>query len=171
MYLKLQRGSGNGSGAATGIGGGAGNVTVREGVRVGKNMENKYEDAKSVERAVRNCVGNMENNQRAKSVAQVLLWRGVEYLNGGLFSCGAGAVPGSGAFRCHLQFFASLLHLTKVPCPDLFLYIKLQVASASRRGGGGGSEESATTPVKKNYFWLYILGAGILYMAFKKKSN
>ena len=52
----------------------------------------------------------------------------------------AGAVPGSGAFRCHLQFFASLLHLTKVPCPDLFLYIKLQVASASRRGGGGGSE-------------------------------
>jgi hypothetical protein len=38
-------------------------------------------------------------------------------------------------------------------------------------GGGGGSEESATTPVKKNYFWLYILGAGILYMAFKKKSN
>ena len=53
----------------------------------------------------------------------------------------AGAVPGSGAFRCHLQFFASLLHLTKVPCPDLCLYIKLQrVASASRRGGGGGSE-------------------------------
>ena len=38
-------------------------------------------------------------------------------------------------------------------------------------GGGGGSEESATAPVKKNYFWLYILGAGILYMAFKKKSN
>ena len=66
MYLKLQRGSGNGSGAATGTGGGAGNVTVREGVRVGKNMENKYEDAKSVERVVRNCVGNMENNQRAK---------------------------------------------------------------------------------------------------------
>ena len=38
-------------------------------------------------------------------------------------------------------------------------------------GGGGGSEETATAPVKKNYFWLYILGAGILYMAFKKKSN
>ena len=38
-------------------------------------------------------------------------------------------------------------------------------------GGGGGSEESATAPVKKNYFWLYVLGAGILYMAFKKKSN
>ena len=51
----------------------------------------------------------------------------------------AGAVPGSGAFRCHLQFFASLLHLTKVPCPDLCLYIKLQRV-ASRRGGGGGSE-------------------------------
>ena len=51
----------------------------------------------------------------------------------------AGAVPGSGALRCHLQFFASLLHLTKVPCPDLCLYIKLQRV-ASRRGGGGGSE-------------------------------
>lgn len=38
-------------------------------------------------------------------------------------------------------------------------------------GGGGGSEESATAPIKKNYFWLYVLGAGILYMAFKKKSN
>jgi hypothetical protein len=38
-------------------------------------------------------------------------------------------------------------------------------------GGGGGSEETPIAPVKKNYFWLYILGAGILYMAFKKKSN
>ena len=83
-------------------------------------MENKYEDAKSVERVVRNCVGNMENNHRAKSVdraksvEQVLLWSAVEYLNRRLFSCGAGAaagaVPGSGAFRCHLHFFASLLH-------------------------------------------------------------
>ena len=38
-------------------------------------------------------------------------------------------------------------------------------------GGGGGSEETPTQPVKKNYFWLYILGAGILYMVLKKKSN
>ena len=68
-------GTGGSGSAATGTGGGArvgagngsiGAVTVREGVRVGKNTENKYEDAKSVERVVRNCVGNMENNQRAK---------------------------------------------------------------------------------------------------------
>ena len=38
-------------------------------------------------------------------------------------------------------------------------------------GGGGGSEETPTQLVKKNYFWLYILGAGILYMVLKKKSN
>jgi len=45
------------------------------------------------------------------------------------------------------------------------------VGGGSGGGGGGGSEETATAPVKKNYFWLYILGAGILYMALKKKSN
>lgn len=38
-------------------------------------------------------------------------------------------------------------------------------------GGGGGSEDSAQAPAKKNYFWLYVIGAGILYMALKKKSN
>lgn len=38
-------------------------------------------------------------------------------------------------------------------------------------GGGGGGSEDAPAPAKKNYFWLYVIGAGILYMAFKKKSN
>ena len=38
-------------------------------------------------------------------------------------------------------------------------------------GGGGGGSEDAPAPAKKNYFWLYVIGVGILYMALKKKSN